>query len=36
METHEYWLEATRNLNMAHLAEHEKEEVCRIEQVEAA
>ena len=36
VETHENWLEATRYLNMAHLAEPEKEEMRRIEQVEAA
>ena len=36
VETHENWLEATRYLNMAHLAEHKKEELRRIEQAEAA
>ena len=25
VETHENWLERTRNLNMQHLAEHKKE-----------
>ena len=36
VETHENWLEATRYLNMAHLAEHKKEAMRRIEQAEAA
>ena len=36
VETHENWLEATRYLNMAHLAEHKKEALRRIEQAEAA
>lgn len=35
-ETHENWLEATRYLNMAHLAEHKKEALHRFEQLEAA
>lgn len=36
VETHENWLEATRYLNMEHLAEHKKEALRRIEQAEAA
>jgi|GEM_PF-3809401 hypothetical protein len=36
VETHENWLEATRYLNMAHLAEHKKEARRKIEQAEAA
>jgi putative transposase len=32
VETHENWLEATRYLNMAHLAEHKKEMLRRMEQ----
>ena len=36
VETHENWLEATRYLNMAHLAEHKKELLRRTEQAEAA
>lgn len=36
VETHENWLEATRYLNMAHLAEHKKEMRRRSEQTEAA
>ena len=36
VETHENWLEATRYLNMAHLAEHKKEMRRRTEQAEAA
>lgn len=36
VETHENWLEATRYLNMAHLAEHKKEALRKIEQAEAA
>ena len=36
VETHENWLEATRYLNMAHLAEHKKEKRRRTEQAEAA
>ena len=36
VETHENWLEATRSLNMAHLAEHKKEMRRRTEQAEAA
>ena len=36
VETHENWLEATRYLNMAHLAEHKKEAMRRIEPAEAA
>ena len=36
VETHENWLEATRYLNMAHLAEHKKEMRRRTEQPEAA
>ena len=35
VETHENWLEATRYLNMAHLAEHKKEMRRRSEQTEA-
>jgi putative transposase len=31
VETHENWLEATRYLNMAHLAEHKKEEMRKLE-----
>ena len=31
VETHENWLEATRYLNMAHLAEHKKEEMRKAE-----
>jgi putative transposase len=36
VETHENWLEAIRYLNMAHLAEHKKEELRKLEQAEAA
>ena len=36
VETHENWLEATRYLNMAHLAEHKKEMLRKIDQAEAA
>ena len=36
VETHENWLEATRYLNMAHLAEHKKDMLRRTEQAEAA
>lgn len=36
VETHENWLEAIRYLNMAHLAEHKKEELRKIENAEAA
>jgi putative transposase len=36
VETHENWLEATRYLNMAHLAEHKKEALRKFEQAEAA
>ena len=36
VETHENWLEATRYLNMAHLAEHKKEALRKFEQPEAA
>lgn len=36
VETHENWLEATRYLNMAHLAEHKKEALRQLEQAEAA
>lgn len=36
VETHENWLEAIRYLNMAHLAEHKKEEMRKLEQAEAA
>lgn len=32
VETHENWLEAIRYLNMAHLAEHKKERLRKIEQ----
>lgn len=35
VETHENWLEATRYLNMAHLAEHKEEALRRSEQAEA-
>ena len=31
VETHENWLEATRYLNMAHLAEHKKEMLRKLE-----
>jgi transposase-like protein len=31
VETHENWLEATRYLNMADLAEHKKEEMRKLE-----
>lgn len=36
VETHENWLEATRYLNMEHLAEHKKETIRRIEDAKAA
>ena len=36
VETHENWLEAIRYLNMAHLAEHKKEMLRKLEQAEAA
>lgn len=36
VETHENWLEATRYPNMAHLSEHKKEALRKIEQAEAA
>ena len=36
VETHENWLEATRYLNMAHLAEHKKEALRQLERAEAA
>jgi len=36
VETHENWLEATRYLNMEHLAEHKKETMRRIEDAKAA
>jgi putative transposase len=36
VETHENWLEATPYLNMAHLAEHKKEETRKPKQAEAA
>jgi putative transposase len=32
VETHENWLEAIRYLNMAHLTEHKKEELRKLEQ----
>jgi putative transposase len=32
VETHENWLEAIRYLNMAHLAEHKKEALRKLEQ----
>ena len=32
METHENWLEATRHLNMAYLAEHKKELLRAVEE----
>jgi transposase-like protein len=31
-ETHKNWLEATRYLNMAHLAEHKKEILRELEE----
>ena len=31
VETHENWLEAIRYLNMAHLAEHKKERLRKID-----
>lgn len=36
VETHENWLEGTRYLNMAHLAEHKKEALRQLEQADAA
>jgi len=36
VETHENWLEAIRYLNMAHLAEHKKEMLRKLEEAEAA
>jgi putative transposase len=36
VEAHENWLEATRYLNMAHLAEHKKEMLRKLDQAEAA
>ena len=36
VETHENWLEATHYLNMAHLAEHKKEILRKLDQAEAA
>lgn len=36
VETHENWLEGTRYLNMAHLAEHKKEALRQREQADAA
>lgn len=32
VETHENWLEATRYLNMGHLAEHKKEQMRRLDE----
>ena len=32
VETHETWLEATRYLNMEHLAEQKKEQMRRLEE----
>ena len=32
IEAHENWLEAIRYLNMAHLAEHKKEALRKLEQ----
>jgi putative transposase len=36
VEIHENWLEATRYLNMAHLAEHKKEKLRQLDEAEAA
>jgi transposase-like protein len=36
VETHENWLEATHYLNMAHLAEHMKEALRKLDEPKAA